>query len=79
MLILKSKVRRGGQIMELEAAQLVPGDIVVLEAGDRVPADGKIIGRRPWRSTSPPSPVRALQCLNRSSQLNRLIHLWVTG
>ena len=43
MLILKSKVRRGGQIMELEAAQLVPGDIVVLEAGDRVPADGKII------------------------------------
>ena len=43
MLIVKSKVRRGGQIMELAAAQLVPGDIVVLEAGDRVPADGKII------------------------------------
>jgi P-type Ca2+ transporter type 2C len=43
MLIVKSKVRRGGQIMELAAEQLVPGDIVVLEAGDRVPADGKII------------------------------------
>jgi P-type Ca2+ transporter type 2C len=43
MLILKSKVRRGGQIIELAAEQLVPGDIVVLEAGDRVPADGKII------------------------------------
>src|SRR5947209_18635769 len=43
MLIVKSKVRRGGQVIELAAAQLVPGDIVVLEAGDRVPADGKII------------------------------------
>ena len=43
MLIVKSKVRRGGQIMELAAEQLVPGDIVVLEAGDKVPADGKII------------------------------------
>jgi Ca2+-transporting ATPase len=43
MLIVKSKVRRGGQIIELAAEQLVPGDIVVLEAGDKVPADGKII------------------------------------
>src|SRR5438034_2883466 len=43
MLIVKSKVRRGGQIIELAAEQLVPGDIVVLEAGDRVPADGRII------------------------------------
>src|SRR6516225_902320 len=43
MLIVKSKVRRGGQIHELAAEQLVPGDIVVLEAGDRVPADGRII------------------------------------
>src|SRR6516225_10868063 len=29
MLIVKSKVRRGGQIVELEAEKLVPGDIVV--------------------------------------------------
>ncbi|HEX6555104.1 MAG TPA: cation-transporting P-type ATPase [Ktedonobacteraceae bacterium] len=43
MLIVKSKVRRDGQIIELPAEQLVPGDIVVLEAGDRVPADGRII------------------------------------
>src|SRR5512142_295882 len=43
MLIVKSKVRRDGQVIELPAEQLVPGDIVVLEAGDKVPADGKII------------------------------------
>jgi Ca2+-transporting ATPase len=43
MLIVKSRVRRDGQIIELPAEQLVPGDIVVLEAGDKVPADGRII------------------------------------
>src|SRR6516162_4316328 len=43
MMIVKSRVRRGGQVIEIPAEQLVPGDIVVLEAGDRVTADGRII------------------------------------
>ncbi len=43
MMIVKSKVRRGGQVSELPAEQIVPGDIVLLEAGDRVTADGRII------------------------------------
>jgi len=37
------KVRRKGQIQEIEATQLVPGDIVLFEAGDRVPADCRMI------------------------------------
>jgi Ca2+-transporting ATPase len=43
MLIVKSRVRRGGRVIEIPAEQIVPGDIVVLEAGDRVTADGRII------------------------------------
>ncbi len=43
MMIVKSKVRRGGQVIEIPAEQIVPGDIVLLEAGDRVTADGRII------------------------------------
>lgn len=43
MLITKTRARRDGQIVELPAEQLVPGDIVVLEAGDRVPADGRLL------------------------------------
>src|SRR5215471_8279711 len=43
MMIVKSKVRRGGQVSELPAEQIVPGDIILLEAGDRVTADGRII------------------------------------
>src|SRR5689334_12086472 len=38
-----ARVRRSGQVEQIESAQLVPGDIVLLEAGDVVPADGRII------------------------------------
>jgi P-type Ca2+ transporter type 2C len=37
-----ARVRRGGQVEQIESATLVPGDIVLLEAGDVVPADGRI-------------------------------------
>jgi len=35
--------RRGGRKRKIDAKQLVPGDIVHLEAGDRVPADLRLI------------------------------------
>ena len=44
MLVLKVKVRRGGTMMEVDATDLVPGDIVAVEAGDVIPADGRLIG-----------------------------------
>jgi Ca2+-transporting ATPase len=34
-------ILRDGFLVQLAAAELVPGDVVRLEAGDRVPADGK--------------------------------------
>jgi Ca2+-transporting ATPase len=43
MLAPCARVRRDGHIVELDAYALVPGDIVLLEAGDRVPADGRIL------------------------------------
>ncbi len=38
-----SKVIRGGKLIAVPSEELVVGDIVVLEAGDAVPADGRII------------------------------------
>ena len=38
-----SKVIRGGKQVSLKSEELVPGDVVVLEAGDAVPADGRIL------------------------------------
>ncbi|GAA2207680.1 cation-transporting P-type ATPase [Nonomuraea monospora] len=43
MMIVKAKVRRDGSLAEIAADELVPGDVVSVEAGDLVPADGRII------------------------------------
>jgi Ca2+-transporting ATPase len=37
-----ARVRRDGQPVELDATQLVPGDVVLMEAGNLVPADGRL-------------------------------------
>ena len=37
-----ARVRRDGQAVEIEANGLVPGDVVLVEAGNRVPADGRL-------------------------------------
>ncbi|MBQ8618948.1 MAG: cation-translocating P-type ATPase [Clostridia bacterium] len=38
-----SKVMRDGKMVVMKSEELVPGDIVLLEAGDAVPADGRIL------------------------------------
>src|SRR6185312_4508953 len=38
-----ARVRRSGQVAEIDSTKLVPGDIVLLEDGDVVPADGRIL------------------------------------
>ena len=43
MMVVKAKVRRDGALVEVPMEELVPGDIVNIEAGDLVPADGRIL------------------------------------
>ena len=43
MMVVKAKVRRNGELIEVPMEQLVPGDIVSVEAGDLVPADSRIL------------------------------------
>ncbi|WP_327714324.1 HAD-IC family P-type ATPase [Streptomyces sp. NBC_00490] len=43
MLVPTTRVRRDGAERVVEAHTLVPGDVVLLEAGDRVPADGRLV------------------------------------
>ena len=42
MLPLRAHVRRDGKKVNIDAETLVTGDVVLLEAGDRVPADGRL-------------------------------------
>ena len=41
--IPRVKVVRGGSLMEVNATDIVPGDIVQLESGDLIPADGRLV------------------------------------
>ena len=43
MLSLHCKVLRNGEKKEIDSTQLVPGDIVFLEIGDKIPADLRLI------------------------------------
>ncbi|QNG20989.1 cation-translocating P-type ATPase [Rhodococcus triatomae] len=43
MSIAQSRVRRDGVEQRIPRAELVPGDVVLLEAGDAVPADGRVV------------------------------------
>ena len=38
----RARVRRDGHEVELSASELLPGDVILLESGDRVPADARI-------------------------------------
>ncbi|WP_185996224.1 cation-translocating P-type ATPase [Nocardioides campestrisoli] len=41
--VVRARVRRDGRLQVVDAADLVPGDVVLLEAGDVVPADGRLV------------------------------------
>src|SRR4030042_3571998 len=46
MVKIRARVRRDGHEREIDSEELVVGDIVFLKAGDKVPADGRIIESR---------------------------------
>ncbi|WP_459976079.1 cation-translocating P-type ATPase, partial [Nocardioides pyridinolyticus] len=43
LLVPMATARRNGELVTVPSADLVPGDVVALEAGSRVPADGRLL------------------------------------
>ncbi|MGI2335599.1 MAG: cation-translocating P-type ATPase [Dehalogenimonas sp.] len=39
----QSQVRRNGKLSMIPSGEIVPGDVIVVEAGDRIPADARIL------------------------------------
>src|SRR6478609_2758700 len=50
MLSAESRTVRGGETRVMAAEQLVPGDIVLLESGDKVPADLRLVDVKNFRT-----------------------------
>jgi cation-transporting ATPase F len=46
MVVTEATVRRGGEKLRIPSVQLVPGDVVLLQSGDRVPADLRLFHHR---------------------------------
>ncbi|MBA4370280.1 MAG: ATPase [Coriobacteriaceae bacterium] len=63
MIPRKAKVVRDGQKREVDASEVVPGDVLVLEEGDNIPADARLIEEYELRTnnatlTGESEPVR---------------------
>ena len=54
MSVRTAKVFRNKTLIKITATGLVPGDVIVLEEGDSVPADGRIIGSKNLRTIEAP-------------------------
>src|SRR3989344_6346129 len=43
LMVLEAKVLREGKIIKINSERVVPGDILILDEGDRIPADARIL------------------------------------
>lgn len=50
MLSAQARVVRGGETRMIAADQLVPGDVVILESGDKIPADLRLVDAKNLRT-----------------------------
>jgi Ca2+-transporting ATPase len=50
MIVLQAKVYRAGELMQIPASELIPGDIIFLEGGDKIPADARILEEKDFRT-----------------------------
>lgn len=54
LLVHQAKVIRNGQKISIPARELVPGDIIVLEEGDNIPADARLIEVKNFKAIESP-------------------------
>ena len=50
LVVSYAKVYRNNQLTKVPSTELVPGDIIVLEEGDKVPADARLFGIKNFRT-----------------------------
>ena len=60
---IKTKVLRDGKTQEIDIEEVVTNDIIILETGDKVPADGNVISSQPnpapdLPATTAPKPAQ---------------------
>lgn len=73
-----AKVLRDGQIVQIPGREVVPGDVVILEAGDSVCADGRLLECASLKCAESASPAKACRWKRiRSRSVGK--RPWATG
>ena len=55
----KARVKRDGKVSTVEAKELVPGDIIIIQFGNIVPADIKLLGKENDNTETPMQVISA--------------------
>ncbi len=86
LLPLKARVFREGEMKEVLARELVPGDVIIVEAGDHISADARLVEEKELRTNnasltgeSEPSRRTADPVLERSATLIEASNLVFAG
>lgn len=72
---LKTKVIRNGIIKEIPTNELVPGDIIYIEAGDKVPGDIRVIESRNLQTNEAALTGESLPCSKFINPINKDVEL----
>jgi Ca2+-transporting ATPase len=86
MVIPTARVMREGKDLRIPAREIVPGDVVVVEAGDRIPADARLLesvlfetNEAPLTGESTPVKKEAGKILPENTVLNARFNMIFTG
>jgi len=86
LITFKAKVKRGGLMNEIDSNELVPGDIIFLHPGDKVPADSRLIHSEELEAneallTGESAPVRKSfeQLVSKNTPLANRLNIIYTG
>ncbi len=75
MIVPYAKVYRDSELLQIPAKELVQGDIILLEEGDRIPADARLIETRNFSTIEASLTGESLPAEKHNRQLNKNISL----
>lgn len=75
MLVQKAKVIRNGKQQEIDSKYLVPGDIILVESGDKIPADARVIESKDLKTAEATLTGESVSIIKSSQICNENIDL----
>ncbi|GAA4445561.1 calcium-translocating P-type ATPase, SERCA-type [Pontibacter saemangeumensis] len=75
MIKQEATVRRGGKAKKIEARELVPGDVIILEEGDSIPADSRLLQAKNLQTVEASLTGESLPVTKKVTPLEEKVHM----